>query len=432
MIPIGYLGAIAIAVLFTMYLDGAIGVMMLAFLLLMPLLSLGITLWMRHSLQLELKVPEQAVKQRGAEAVLLLTKKTPLPLPFLRLRFYADAHFEKLNPNAEELPAPPVQYEGVFGTFQYWIQKRKYQKQIATQHTPDMLPLCLSMGIERSTRVTLHLNAQYCGNATVTISHVTLSDFLGMFRFPLKLYCEESVLILPEIPEIKTNNQLFQTVANASVTADEDNDATPIFSAAATPGYEHRDYLPGDPLKRVNWKLSSKRKKLMVRKDEPAALAKLSVVLDFHRASSELHIRRCLAEEELLIETALGLLQLCVRQGYPCVLYYQDTDMQWKQIPLDSPDQLAVESILLLRSGFRPSSAFYGTDPLPQAISQQNDTILLYFATNCDHQRAAALDRLTATLHYISPRSAKQNTVYPKNAILWDTTDDHHIEPING
>ncbi len=431
MIPIGYLGAIVIAVIFTMYLDGAIGVMMLAFLLLMPLLSLGITLWMRHTLQLELKVPEQAIKQRETKAILVLTKKTPLPLPFLRLRFYADPHFEKLNPNAEELPDPPVRYEGIFGALQYWFQNRQYQKQVALQHTPDMLPLCLSMGIERSNQVTLLLHTQYCGKATLNISHVVLSDFLGMFRFKLKLYCEESILILPEIPQLKPSNQLFQSVANESVTADEDNEATPVFSAAATPGYEHRDYLPGDPLKRVNWKLSSKRKKLMVRKDEPAALAKLSVVLDFHRESSGIHIRRCLAEEQLLIETALGLLQLCVQQGYPCVLYYQDADAQWQQITLDSPDQLTAESVLLLRGGFRPPAAFYGTDPLPHALSQQNDAILLYFATNCDRQRAAALDRLTASLHYISPQPVSNNILYPKNAALWYVAEDNHIEPIN-
>ena len=104
----GYLFAIAISVIFMLFMDGAIGVMMLAFLLLMPLLSLALTLWVRKKITLTLKLPDTAAKQRTVSAILTLEKDTWLPLPFLRINFRADAHFSPLNPAAQELPPRPL------------------------------------------------------------------------------------------------------------------------------------------------------------------------------------------------------------------------------------------------------------------------------------------------------------------------------------
>lgn len=435
MIPVGYLAAIGVAIIFTLYMDGSIGVMMLAFLLVMPILSLVVTLVARHGLQIEVQLPDECSKGKQSEAVMILTKRTVLPMPFLRLRLYADAHFAPLNTIAVAPLAPPVCHgNGLFSMLQYRIALRHYEKHQAVQHTPDMLPLCVTMGIQHRCEYHIPLITRYCGKASVRLTHLELTDFLRLFRFRIDAEPQGNMLILPQIPTIQTNNRLFQSVANDAITADDDSEATPVFSASSTPGYEHRDYIPGDSLKRVNWKLSSKRHKLMVRKDEPAALAKLTIILDFHRVpdlqSNHAAMTKCLAAEQLMIESALGLISLCLQQGYPCTLYYQNETATWTELAADMPEQVAQESTQLLRGGFRSGYALSESPALPQAITQRSDLILIHFSTYMTDETVAALESLAATLHIVQPVSSNRTGKYPQTASLWQINEEHSFIPL--
>lgn len=430
MIPVGYLAAIGVAVYFMLSLDGSIGVMILAFLLIMPLVSLAVTLVARHGLQLSVQLPEECSRGRQTEATLIVTKRTPLPMPFLRMRFYADAHFSPLNMTAAEPLPPPEQKAGLLGALQYRKALRLYEKQAAVQHTPDMLPLCISIGTVRRQEYHILLQTCYCGNAAVRLAEIELTDFLRLFRFRMKQEATANVLILPEIPPMQPNNRLFQSVAAEAIAADDDTEATPAFSASATPGYEHRDYVAGDSLKRVNWKLSSKRRRLMVRKDEPASLARLTVVLDFHRSTENRTMAQCFSAEQLVIETALGLMSLCLQQGYPCTLHYQDENAVWTRLSAETPEQLACESVRILRGGFRSGYLLAESPLLPPEIAHQSDLILMYFTAGTNADCVAALDQLAATLHYVVPKQNQMRGVYPQTATLWQIGEDNRLIPL--
>lgn len=435
MIPVGYLAAIGVALIFTLYMDGSIGVMMLAFLLMMPALSLIVTLIAKHGLQIEVKLSEECSKGRQTEAIIVLTKRTILPMPFLRLRLYADAHFTPLNLTAAEPLDPPVcRGNDLFATLQYRIALRRHEKHQAVQHTPDMLPLCFTMGLQHRGEYHISLTTRYCGKAAVRLTQLELTDFLRLFRFRIGAEPQGTTLILPQIPSMQTSNRLFQNVANDAITADDDSEATPVFSASSAPGYEHRDYIPGDSLKRVNWKLSSKRRNLMVRKDEPAALAKLTVILDFHRdpnlQSGNAAMEKCLSAEQLLIESALGLISLCLQQGYPCVLYYQNENAAWTELAADMPEQVTQESTRLLRGGFRSGYALSDSPLLPHAVTQHSDLILIHFSTCMAAETATALESLSAVLHIVQPASSKRTEGYPQTASLWQINEEHRFIPL--
>ena len=178
---VGYLCAILIAVVFMLYMDGQIGVMMLSFLLLMPVIS-GVMTWLvKRSLQIELILPDTAAKQRDVSAVIRLKKNTPLPLPFLRLQLHADAHFLPVNPQANPLPDKPIEGAGSFMRYRSAMKKWKYLRR--TQLTPDTLPVCLSMGISRTAEYQFRLKTQFCGCGAVTLDEIRLGDYLAMFRF---------------------------------------------------------------------------------------------------------------------------------------------------------------------------------------------------------------------------------------------------------
>ncbi|MBQ8922432.1 MAG: DUF58 domain-containing protein [Oscillospiraceae bacterium] len=423
----GYLCAIGIAVIFMLYMDGSIGVLMLAFLLLMPLLSLIATLLVRKRIHISLELDDTAAKHRQILAVVKLTKDTVMPLPFLRLTFRADAYFDRLNHGAEELPPRPV---GI-GTLQARREYVRWRRRRKTQLTPYDLPLCLSLGTAREAEYRIQLTPQFCGAGTVTLCDVKLSDFLAMFRFRLPLTASGTVLITPEIPEMKASSNLFRSVSSAVTAADEETDAAPLHSASSMPGYEHRDYIPGDSLKRINWKLSSKRRHLMVRQDEPVALARLSVVLDFRRDKRDIPMRDRLETEEQMIETALGFLMLCAQYGYPCKLYYPDQNAEWTDLVLDSPDQLAVEAISLLRGGFRDAEKLSTVPMLPPELMQESGTVLMYFTTDPD--AGASLPETGGTLLYlIAPEQDAGLFAVPKNGSLWLVTPERTLIQAGG
>ena len=433
MMLLGYVCAVGIAVLFMLFLDGEIGVMMLAFLLLMPILSLGVTLWVKRSLHISVEMPESVAKHKAFRAKIILEKDTRLPLPFLRMKMVADRHFAPLNPAAKELDEPPVQQSSsIFGYLKYQKAYKAWRKSLFTQLTPDMLPICFSMGTERKKILELSLEGDLCGTGTLTLSEGKLSDFLRMFRFSYRQDVSGKTLLLPEIPQLKVSNELFRSVSDQVMTADEECDVTPTYSASSTAGYEHRDYVAGDSLKRINWKLSTKRHRLMVRMDEPVALSKLSVVLDFHRPSNPPSPRQLYALEQQLIETALGLLMLCMQQGFPCVLHFQDESAHWVAMPLDTPEQLAVEAVTLLRGGFRSSSELSGCEPIPPAVRRDGGSIVLWFASHCSAEISAAIGAIHAsTVYCVLPKrnDTTENTAgLPSSVAVWYATAENNLE----
>ena len=88
---VGYICTLIIALIFMLYMDGSIGVMMLSFLILMPVISIIMTLIARRNLKITLELPDSAAKHQQVSAVIKLEKTTPLPLPFLRMNLHADA-----------------------------------------------------------------------------------------------------------------------------------------------------------------------------------------------------------------------------------------------------------------------------------------------------------------------------------------------------
>ncbi|MCQ2417163.1 MAG: DUF58 domain-containing protein [Oscillospiraceae bacterium] len=429
---VGYICAVCIAIIFMMYMDGQIGVMMLSFLILVPLLSVIITLIARKTLRIHLELPDTAAKQKRISAVIVIEKKWPLPLPFLRMTLETDAHFDALSPKAVPLPPKPVQGNGAAAAMRYRSEMNKWKKLRKTQLTPECLPLCFSMGTRCRQTYQIALTPRFSGNGTLHLRQIVLSDFLGMFRFGMKEEYYAHTLIMPEIPEMKANSDLFRSVSTAVAASDEESESTPNHSASAMPGYDHRDYIPGDSLKRINWKLSSKRRHLMVRQDEPVALARLSVVMDFRRCHEDLPPEQQLGAEEQLIETSLGFLMLCAKYGYPCRLSYLDGSGEWNSLSVDDAEQIEVEAVSLLQGGFRSKEELGEVPLLPQSVLQDSGSVLLYFSTDTSPELAAVLEQYPVLLYLAVPEQFAAECVTPKNGSLWLITHDHRLVQAGG
>ncbi len=273
--------------IFTFYIDGEMGVILLAFLIFAPLISLVFTIYGRNEIRVTFDCDGYVKKGSKLPVTVTVEKNGSMPCAFIEIKPSVSAVFSK--------------------------NVKVYR---------------FSMLNERKKSFTFDVEAVTGGNGEISVCSVYSCGFLGFLRLKAKqkLPPPKSVGVIPEIPDIKASSQLFRAIADIVMTSDEDedNDTAMMFSANTTPGYEHREYITGDPLKRINWKLSSKRSKLMVRLDEAAASVQPLIILDLFRESSEQEEKAVIAEEKLLV-SVFGLLSLMVKQGMACSFVYYDS-----------------------------------------------------------------------------------------------------------
>lgn len=286
--------------IFTFYIDGEMGVILLAFVVFAPLVSLFFALYARKRVRVTFNCDAYVQKGSYLEVEVTVRKNGGFPLAILEICPYAS---------------------DVFGQR---VKKRK-----------------LTMFNEEKRTFTFSLDALIGGNGEVGIYAVYSCGFLGFMRFPVKTKLPEpaSVGVIPQIPDIKSSSQLFRSIANVVHTSDEEeeNDTSMLFSSNTSPGYEHREYEHGDPLKRINWKLSSKKSKLMVRLDEAVASVQPVIVLDLFRRSS-VPAENAVRGEEQLIRSVFGLLFLLVKQGIACNFVYRNSSGDSVVESVDNPD----------------------------------------------------------------------------------------------
>ncbi len=187
--------------------------------------------------------------------------------------------------------------------------------------------------------------AQICGLSPVGIKDVRVTDYLGLFSFRVKVpdagLLQKNMAVLPNVAEVSDKEQL---VLKAMQMCNQNDESEETIEAAwnavgGFPGYDNRDYVPGDPVKRINWKQSLKRGKLLVRLDEEMAAQSVAVVLDSVFKPQEgmaqmlerlPQYRECRADEVLpkvaedAVEHALGMVELLLHYDFKVHFYVYD------------------------------------------------------------------------------------------------------------
>lgn len=126
----------------------------------------------------------------------------------------------------------------------------------------------------------------YSGLTEIEIESVVITDFFGVFRLKLRRSQYEAqkkleIGILPTINTLEQEDDWLLSARSAAFDGEEPEDTVDDRSVTfgGFPGFEHRDYVEGDPLKRINYKLSARIGRLQVRLDEEQAVAGISMYL---------------------------------------------------------------------------------------------------------------------------------------------------------
>ncbi len=127
---------------------------------------------------------------------------------------------------------------------------------------PIKLRTALLFGKEK--RVLASFRAAHSGLNTVKLTEIAVFDFLGLARRRIKTEQTAQKAVLPQ-SVVYDGPEIFPNVLPSD---EEDVEEGVAVMKGGLPGYEHREYVPGDSPRRVNYKLSAKKNKLMVRLDE--------------------------------------------------------------------------------------------------------------------------------------------------------------------
>lgn len=291
---------VVVLLVFTFYIDGEIGVVIIAFMVFAPLVSLFFAWYGRNRVAVTFDC-DGYVKKGSSLTVNVTAEKTGFfPLGIVEIKLAASE---------------------VFGS----IDK--------------IYKLSVIKGDSKS--FSLEVDANTGGNGEISVVSVRSCGFLGYIGFKVKapLPPPKSVGVIPEIPSIKTNSKLFRSIADSVVTSDEEenSDSSQLFSANTTPGYEHREYEAGDPLKRVNWKLSAKKNQMMIRLDEAVAAVQPIIALDLFREAKADASKAVLTEERIICST-FGLASMLIKNGIASTLVYYGADGNVVSESIDNPE----------------------------------------------------------------------------------------------
>ena len=296
-----YIICLALAVGFAHYLNGRGGFLIITVMVIGALLSVGLDLYVRKKIKIDLQGARLGYFGKGEKAVfeLEVSKSTRLPTPFIEI---------------------------VVGSSENLFVEE------------DDKRIRLTLVNRRHDRVSKSLETIGCGGGYVYVKEAYLCDYLGFVRLRLQVPAERfEVGVLPEIIDIVPDRELLRSAVDTN-NDDEDEEretADTSFVFNGTPGYDHREYIPGDPLKRVNWKLSSKKDDLFVRLDEQIVSTSRVFALDLSPRGFGAVSR------DRIIQGCFSICLSMMRSGYECELYfYSGERTHIKLTPSDDPQNL--------------------------------------------------------------------------------------------
>ena len=345
---LNYIGCIGMALFVTFIIEGTIGMVLTFALVIALILSILMTLLVKHSISIESVLSSCAVN-KGDEISLeiKLKNKSIIPSSIVTVEIEPSAHF---TPNEKTVLTGAVTGKGV-----------------------NTIPLPLT--------------ANHSGKAHIYIKSVKISDFLGIFNFKIKQtnFDNLTVSIYPNIPDATLSTSIIKTATNFSNEDDDEESEETSRIPTGLAGYDHREYIPGDPIKRINWKMSSKRDILMVRLDEKIKGSGHTFLLDCPKTPEN---EISLTVRDNVIEGAVAMLCSLIAEGSEASIYYCKQNL-WMSIDIHT-----MADIYTLReelSDFEPSEK---GENLPTEIRTLSKTPICF--TSAMNGNFSSLDELMA------------------------------------
>lgn len=159
----------------------------------------------------------------------------------------------------------------------------------------------------------------YRGRYKVGISHIEIRDFLNLFSFRYIPGETKQIRVFPRIlPVEELNIPYFRMSDNEYLSRNKDVGHTEI--------KDIRDYMYGDSLKKIHWKLSSKFNKWLIKETNASSEKEFWILLDLSRISGS--AEEVLKTEDRTVEFLVSLAKVLLNSGFNIKLcFYRSEQM---------------------------------------------------------------------------------------------------------
>ena len=275
-----YFFAFALSIFFIMTLYHRITIVFFAAVLFLPLLAYLLMLVNYFFVKFEVSVDKKIYDKREQAATLIrISNEGLLPTPFIKVKIIQiDDNGKSADENVFALSLPPMKSVDFRSSI---VMKRR-------------------------------------GLYEVGIKEIELFDIFGLFKFRRRVNIIEEILVLPK------KIMMYGGVGKNILAEDGEEKNKRKIGEDRTIVSHIRDYMEGDNINSVHWKLSSKKDDLVVKVYDRPNDSNIMIIADMQAHEFE--------DSELwedsgdaVVEASLALALKCVYEGKICVLYWYDT-----------------------------------------------------------------------------------------------------------
>lgn len=164
----------------------------------------------------------------------------------------------------------------------------------------------------------INLNYKTCGNYRIKIKKIYFIDFFQLLMFSKKINISTDILVMPKLPEGPVLSKLQMDMSgdndNVYSTKKAGDDPTEIFAI--------REYAPGDKIRNIHWKLTSKIGDVMVKDYGLPLFEKDTIVIDFVEKKRD----KAILDE--LYDLLHGLIYTMTSRGFGLSVYFYNEEFR--------------------------------------------------------------------------------------------------------
>lgn len=214
---------------------------------------------------------------------------------------------------------------------------------------------------------TWKLISEYCGCLECRITNARCYDYFGVFPMPVRISAKKRIVVMPDTFPVEV-----QTVLSVSDLEDCTEYSPNQKGWDRTETYQIRDYVPGDSLQQIHWKLSGKQDRLIVR--DPALPVDRELMVFLDRTSMSLKP----ADADALMEAVTSVCQALAEAGQPFRLAWNEELVDIREI--ENKEQLP-EAVSAMLKAHRLTEGPSGAELYQKTSGEKKEGAVLYFCS---------------------------------------------------
>lgn len=123
----------------------------------------------------------------------------------------------------------------------------------------ETFPVSAGLGPKKTKEIALEVMPEHAGRYELKVGSAVIRDALGIWSRKIDFEEQSGITVMPPVFEMN------MTQAGITAMPESDSEAAKVRGAVAGDMIDIREYVPGDPVRNIHWKLSEKTGKALVK-----------------------------------------------------------------------------------------------------------------------------------------------------------------------